>query len=263
METRTEFESGSMAEFFGAVHDAGRLAGEMSQETATRVTTHEISGRTYIKEGPNPMREVRPPRTILRLPPFGSIADFAEGVRKHAKSPAVVMVNASGVICYLRPECREDEKDVMTFAPFLAALPTEDKLTYVGFLELLDKYTGLVRDEKDIRTALAVLKAVKTSAVKFEDKGAYTHITMEAGANVQAGAMDIPKALQFTVAYGDPSYTMPLFYRLHITVEGDGLAFRLVGMPNVDKRDEVFVTQALVDLREALKGTEHEVYRAA
>lgn len=254
---------GDLAEFFGAVHEAGVSAGQQKLENQTRVTFHEFEGRKYIKEGTAQMREVKAPRSILRLPAFGAVADFAQGIIDHVKAPSVIMVNRTGAICYMRPECPPDEQDTISFAPFVASLPTEDKLTYPAFIELLDKFTGVVREEADLRAALKIMKAVRLAATKFEDRGAYTHITLEAGANVQAGEMDIPKAIQFAVPYGDPGYTMRLLYRLTIVVEGDALVFRLSAMPNVDKRDEQFVVQAIADLREALKDTQHQVYRAA
>ncbi|MFA4945099.1 MAG: hypothetical protein WC789_10415 [Lentisphaeria bacterium] len=258
-----EENGNGMADFFKAVHAAGVEAGKATAAEATRVTTHEIAGRAYVKEGAGAMREVKPPRVILRLPTFGAVADFADAVKSHAKEPCVVMVGTQGAVAYLTPECKEDEQDTIGFRVFRAALPPETALSYPGFMELLDLYSGAVTEEKDLRTALKVLKAVKTSATKFEDRGAYTHVTFEGGANVDAAGMDIPKIVHFNVAYGDPTYDMSLCYRLTIAPDGDGLVFRLAAMPHVDQRDEKFVGRALVDLRERLGLTGHEVFRSA
>lgn len=257
-----ECEDKGMAEFFGAVHRAGIDAGRASVAESVRVTTHEIAGRTYVKEGAGAMREVKPPRTILRLPAFGAVADFADAVKSHAKAPAVVMVDENGAVAYLTPECKDDEQDTIRFAIFTASLPTEERLPYAAFMELLDLFAGVVAEEKDLRTALKVLKAVKTGATKFEDRGVYTHVTFEAGSNVDAAGMDIPKIIHFAVAYGDPTYDMALCYRLTIAVEGEGLAFKLAAMPHVDQRDEKFIGRAITDLRERL-AEKHEVFRAA
>jgi hypothetical protein len=232
-----------------------------------RPTTLEQEGHSFVLNlEHNRYEEVFPADSPNRLHAFGTVAALTAYLKRWGEpAGASVLVTPKGIVAY--PDERSLwRRDQLTVPFFRADLPPERSLTHEELLLYLDRHTGKIDREEEVRGVLSFVKAKDGVSLSTRDMGASVRIEMKAKKEIEARnaedqVVTLPKYLTLTLRLGTREYEEPHRFRLQVTIGEGAVLFRLLHVDRDGALDR-FLTRCVDDVRTAL-GEGWQVYEGA